>query len=155
MPWLVRESLADAAGLASFTHCPREAATLRVADAAYARSELALRKEQIGSDAPVRFEVAPGLVLSGLVQLPDGTPASRVLVTLRDPSGPEIGIRVEECDELGRFRFTGLPDRHFTLRASREARGETLSAELAGARPGEAPWQLVLKSEDVPSPQKR
>ena len=99
--------------------------------------------------ARITLEAEPGALVQGRVISPENIPLRGANVTLRDTTGL-TGVRERHVatDGEGRFRFDGLPDHHYTLSASLEVAGRTISGQLHGVQPGDNEWSIVVRSED-------
>lgn len=100
-------------------------------------------------DQRVTVELQPGFSLHGVV-LRDGAPEADAIVELRSPDDPS-GSRMAATDRAGRFRFTGLAERDYTVTAQLEVAGTTWSTQIDRVLPGEE-VRLVLEHEDPPLP---
>ena len=100
-----------------------------------------------GDAAPIAIRLEEGLRTTGVVRFADGSPASSIVVTLRDRSGrmlPPTRTCVSAND--GSFSFAGLDDSmRWVAFASMTRDGKTFSAQFV-ARGGGDP--IVLEDED-------
>ena len=102
-----------------------------------------------GDAAPIAIRLEEGLRAQGVVRFADGSPASSIVVTLRDRTGrmlPPTRTCVSSND--GSFSFAGLDDSmRWVAFASMTRDGKTFSAQFV-ARGGGDPIVLVLEDED-------
>lgn len=120
---------------------------LQVSDARYANQTIGL---QTIPTEPLAVTVAAGEHLHGVARWPDGTPASSVVVTLRDPTGAlRPAERAVVAGEDGSFQFAGLTrNRGLVLFASAKRDGRTWSGKLDRLLPGGGTIDLVVRDED-------
>ncbi|MCB9884821.1 MAG: hypothetical protein H6838_04975 [Planctomycetes bacterium] len=120
---------------------------LRVSDPRFANQQVEL---QLVPQTGVELLLPAGASVLGVVLLPDGTPATATVVTLRDPAGRlRPGQRAVATDASGAFRFDGLDEtRDYVLFATANRAGHTWSAKLSRVTPGAAAVQLELRDED-------
>lgn len=102
-----------------------------------------------GDAAPIAIRLEEGLRATGVVRFADGSPASSVVVTLRDRTGrmlPPTRTCVSAND--GSFSFAGLDDSmHWVAFATTMRDGKTFSARHVASGGGD-PIVLILEDED-------
>jgi Carboxypeptidase regulatory-like domain len=92
------------------------------------------QRVEADSSRPCEVTLAPGATIRGVVRMPDGKPAVRVMVAAQGQKQSHFG-RVQ-TDEAGRYAMQSLPEDTYNLWA--EAEGLTVIAlDSVAARPGE------------------
>lgn len=145
MPAATLRARSDGRGLVAFGPVLAPG-TLRIVDPRVVNRALVLATVP---GEPPQLLAEPGAMLRGIARWPDGSPASGVVVTLRDPSGTlRPAERAQTSGNDGSFAFGGLPEqRGLLLFAVAIRNGRTWSARRERALAG-GEVTLTLQDED-------
>jgi hypothetical protein len=149
-PCVTMQTTTDPRGMAVLPHVPTAAAEVTVTSPGSA--PLRATFDALGLPAAV-LELAPGLLLRGLVHDADGQPAPFCEVEVRDPSGTLLDKpRRTVSDDRGSFVVEGLADGTYTIWVRDSRDGRTYSGQTRGAQPGRDVWEVTLRDEDPKHP---
>jgi protocatechuate 3,4-dioxygenase beta subunit len=151
----VGDAKTDAQGRFEFPHLPPGKVQLVARSKGYLDAKPKnLELVELGAEENVELELSRGASVGGVVRLPDGTPATEVLVVLGfdpDALGGMAAFNAARgakgkgrTDAEGRFLITGLGLGPFVVSAATELDGVGHAARIAPVKPGSLELELRL-----------